>query len=490
MINIRQNKGFALIFSMIFLFLIVFFVAVYTMATANALIIANRTANGIKAYYIAEAGLSDAYERILQFSPLSTNPYISSATAGTDNGQYTLGNGSQGTYTVSIVATHQPISYSITSTGTFNNVQKTLQLNILGAAISKYAYWAQVEGNASWWITGQTVFGPVHSNGSLEIYGNPVFDYGLVEESAAAPTYYSNTNNKNDPAYSNPAQIWQDGLQNNSPQVLLPAKQTLTAIDTAATSSGLVLTGNSTVIFNPNGTLTVTGKVVNPSNCNTVTTYNNTTIAAPTAPANCPYPKDSHGNPINCGVIYVQSSNTLTNVVNGVTHFLCSSPSSDGNVTVQGTVNGEITVAADQNIYVSGNISYNDPPTRFGIAGGDPNSTDLVGLVASQNITINTTAPKSLELDGVLVAIQGSVQAANANIIEGDMDQFGSLINNVLGILGYFDPSTGLLTGGWNQLQSYDFRLLNIAPPGFPSAYTVKNGQQIQVYTKQSLKEL
>ena len=66
MINLRQNKGFALIFSLIFLFLIVSFMAVYILAVANGISQANRIANGKKAYYIADAGLADAYERITQ----------------------------------------------------------------------------------------------------------------------------------------------------------------------------------------------------------------------------------------------------------------------------------------------------------------------------------------------------------------------------------------------------------------------------------------
>ena len=66
MINLRQNKGFALVFSMIFLFLIVSFMAVYILAIANGLSQANRAANLKKAYYIADAGLADAYERITQ----------------------------------------------------------------------------------------------------------------------------------------------------------------------------------------------------------------------------------------------------------------------------------------------------------------------------------------------------------------------------------------------------------------------------------------
>ena len=71
--------------------------------------------------------------------------------------------------------------------------------------------------------------------------------------------------------------------------------------------------------------------------------------------------------------------------------FMCKPPAyalqchpltQPGNVTVQGTVSGQLTVAADQNIYISGNVAYNNDPRT------DPSSTDMLGLVANQNITV------------------------------------------------------------------------------------------------------
>ena len=138
MINLRQNKGFALVFSLIFLVLIVSFMAVYILSVANGISEANRATNGKRAYYIADAGLADAYERITQAGinvVSSTNSYIPSAS--TDNGTYSVGSVT-GRYKVAVVYSNSPRSnYTITSTGTYGNVSKTLQLKIIGAAISK-----------------------------------------------------------------------------------------------------------------------------------------------------------------------------------------------------------------------------------------------------------------------------------------------------------------------------------------------------------------
>lgn len=463
MINIRQNKGFALVFSLIFLLLIVSFMAVYILAVANGFSEASRAANGKKAYYIADAGLVDAYERITQagINTIPTNTtFIPSPT--TDNGVYSVGS-VNGNYTVSVTYSNSPrTNYTIISTGTYGNVSKTLELRIIGAAISKYAYWSQTEINPQWgqlWWVGVPGFvylttGPVQTNGTLNIFGNPIFD-GLVTEAngggGSTPNYYFGQGTSG--LQSNPAVIFPDGITNNAPQVNLPAQQTLGAIQAVASDGqGLVLTGASTVIFNPTGTITVTGTVKNAQGAVTAT-YNNTTM-----------------NPPANGVIYVQSNQGQQ----------------DGNVTVQGTVSGQLTVAADQNINVSGSVAYNNDPRI------DPSSTDMVGLVANQNITvIEASAPTQLELSAVMVALQGSFQVDQWWVYRGNattavMDQFGSLINYVCGVTGEMDMSGNLL-GGWNQLQSYDSRLATLAPPGFPP-YVNNAGNG--VYSKLSIAEL
>src|SRR5262249_7840947 len=159
---------------------------------------------------------------------------------------------------------------------------------------------------------------------------------------------------------------------------------------------------------------TVSGKVKN-SSCATTLTYVNANIPAP---AN--------------GVVYVQSNSAIP---------ACNSTAKDGNATVQGTVKGQLTVAADQNIYISGNVAYNSDPRI------NPASTDLVGLVANQNITvIQASAPTQLELAAVMMALQGSFQVDQYWVNRGNaqtavMDQFGSLINYVCGATGEMDLS-------------------------------------------------
>ena len=477
MTDLRQNRGFALIFAMIFLFMIIAFMGIFIMVVANGIAQANRLANTKKAYYVAEAGLADAYSRITQagVNTIATNSsYIPSP--NTDNGVFAVGS-VNGSYTVSVVYSNSPrTNYTITSSGMYRSATVTLQLKIIGASISKYAYWSQSEinqqlGGALWWVgmPGFTMLttGPVQTNGQLNIFGNPIF-YNAVTESnlplnannslgstptSTTPNYYYGTADNPNGLQSDPSYIFQQGITNDAPAIDLPPQQTLNAIEvTASDGSGLVLTGASQIIFNPSGTITVTGQVKNAQGTVTAN-YNNTTM-----------------NPPANGVIYVQSNAGQT----------------DGNVTVQGTVNGQLTVAADQNIYLSGSVAYNTDPRI------NPASTDMLGLVANQNITvIEADAPTQLEVDAVMVALQGSFQVDQWWVYRGNantavMDQFGSLINFECGATGEMDLSGDLL-GGWNQIQSYDNRLSNIAPPGFPP-YVNNAGDG--VYNKVSITEL
>ena len=357
-------------------------------------------------------------------------------------------------------------TYIITSQGTYGKTSRILQLKIIAASFSRYAYWSQTEINPQlgtlWWISGMLTTGPVQTNGQFNIMGNPVFN-GATAEVSASPNYnYGTGTDPSSTTKSDPAYIFPDGLTNNAPAINLPPPSTLANFQTAASNGGLTLTGTSTVIFNANGTITVTGKVKN-SNCSTTATYSNTTMSIPAA-----------------GVVYVQSSKTIPK---------CNSSTADGNVTVQGTVNGQLTVAADQNVYVSGDVQYNSNPTS------NSSSTDLVGLVAYNNVTvIEASAPAQLAIQAVVVALTGSFNvdqySKNPDPINNGLDgavmsQFGSLVNYASGCTGVVN-SNGQLVDGWNQIQSYDNRLMVLAPPGFPP---LVNSAGQGVYGKLSLKE-
>ena len=134
---------------------------------------------------------------------------------------------------------------------------------MIGASISKWAYWSGTEinpalGGALWWVgmPGMVMLttGPVQTNGQLNIFGNPIF-YSPVTEAnlpllagnvlgstptSSTPNYYYGTADNPDGNGSDPSYIfygWHRRI--NAPQINLPPTGTLNAIQ--AIANGQVL---------------------------------------------------------------------------------------------------------------------------------------------------------------------------------------------------------------------------------------------------------
>ena len=83
-----------------------------------------------------------------------------------------------------------------------------------------------------------------------------------------------------------------------------------------------------------------------------------------------------------------------------------------GNATVSGTVQGKVTIGATNNIFIGGNIKYNDPPfvDRVNQTPIDPSLQDKLGLIAHNNIIIPVAtynANRTLEIDAAMLAVSG-----------------------------------------------------------------------------------
>ena len=60
----KKRKGFALVFSLVVVLLIILVCTAYFSVATNDLVLANRVADSTRAYYIAEAGLADAFMKL------------------------------------------------------------------------------------------------------------------------------------------------------------------------------------------------------------------------------------------------------------------------------------------------------------------------------------------------------------------------------------------------------------------------------------------
>ena len=321
-------------------------------------------------------------------------------------GPQTLG---VGTYTVTVTPFGDNLRYMIDSTGVAGFSQRHVRVIAQAESFSRYALFTNTEhfppgpplfGQAGWYTTGDHLDGPVHTNGQWNLAGRPIFD-GLV-------TSVANSLNNAPGA----APVFNGGLTLGVPSIPLPAAISDTDLANAA---GTTYRGNTQITLLADGTMRVT---------NAVAGLNNAVTAPP-------------GN----GVLYVD----------------------EGNVTLSGTLRGQMTIATNQDIRVTGNLLYardpRDPVTP---------SPDLLGIVAGRDVVVDSTAPNNIQIDATMMALNGSFWAENWNSgLRGTMTVYGGIIEKYEGITGILGKG-GLLVAGYHQIYSYDRRLQNLIPPLFP----------------------
>ena len=423
----RQNgQGFVLILSLLYSFLIIAFLGAFLVILTGGLQQANKATESMRAYYAADAGLANAFMqlRAAPAFPVAFN---------VNNASYSVGpNNLNGSYAVAVTTNNATWpTYTLASRGTFGNTTKTLTLRVKATSYARWNYLSVTEISPTWgtlwWVTGMYAEGPVHTNGQFNIWGSPIYN-GPVSQ--VSPTiHYGNGG----PPTDNPN--FQQGLSLSADPIAFPTVELLTSVQNAAAQAqGISLTGNTTVTLVSDGTMKVT---------NLAKSWNNKSMAIPTN-----------------GALYVNN----------------------GDVTVQGTMKGQLTIATNKNVWINGNIRYNTDPRT------NPTSTDLLGLVASTDVIVTQSAPNNLEIDAYIVSLNGAFQLENFSTggYQGDMVQFGGLMNKYCGPTGVMD-SHGNIIDGYNQLQYYDKRLQNTAPPWFTAAKDSVNGRIL--YYKVDLKE-
>jgi hypothetical protein len=251
--------------------------------------------------------------------------------------------------------------------------------------------------------------GPVHSNSQIHIYGSPVFQ-GIVTSTATSFYYYPGVP-------SNPT--FNKGYELGVTPIDMDKYKNLQKLETLAISGGLRLNTDSRIELNSNGTLT----------------YWLRTGGSWSSPVTLALPAN--------GVLYI-----------------------DGNAMVSGTLNGRITIVAENSMEIPSDITYVDPPTS-------PQCNDVLGLVAGSSIEVTKSSPSgsNLEIDGVLMAFDQSFGVRNFRTIPvmGELTVWGGIIQNYRGPVGTFNPSTGQQASGFSKDYRYDTRLVNNPPPYFPT---------------------
>jgi hypothetical protein len=282
-------------------------------------------------------------------------------------------------------------------------------------SFSMYAWMTDFEGN-SFWTTGDTVWGRIHSNGNLHFDGTPVFMEKVTTSKNFDPKPGVGTNHA----------VYKKGYETGVASVTFPSD--LSDLIAASTSGGKQYAGDIWVTLNGGTAASGDGYAV--------------VRATASGPA----------------IDTVWFSNPSFNgVILGT-----------GRVNVEGTVDGRVTIASQTDVYIQNDIVYEQDP----LAGS---SDDLLGLVADQNVMIadNAANNSNCVVDAAIFARSQSFAAENltGRPYSGNLQVLGSIVQKNRGEVAKYSGST--LSKGFYKRYRFDDRLQDpsFRPPYFPGFY-------------------
>ena len=357
----------------------------------------------------------------------------------------------------------------ILSIAEYEGIIDTVALIYTPIRFSYYAYDSDSEGVNIRWTDKDTVFGPFHTQDYLLCDNHPVFGVTGYPTSTSKKLVYADFYDKY--GYSDPTKYTQSYFDqskaNDKPSFLgsftikddpIPLNG-LQPLRDAAEDNGLKLqpttTVTTTTVWVPPTRQRINGKYVNvPGHYEQVIT----TSVHDTAYVNF------SGDSVKIKMGYDQPETTsLTSDIapNGVIY-------AEGmDVRLQGTVEGQYSVVSDGNIYLDDDVKYkNDPKTN-------PNSTDILGILAQKNILISDDKHgnypvKNIEIDAAMYAEKGGFGAENysSRSIDGSINLYGGITQKIRQAVGTYSGTTQKT--GYMKRYHYDPRLMKIFPPFFP----------------------
>lgn len=315
--------------------------------------------------------------------------------------------------TVQIIDAYKNVR-QITSTGTYHGLTSTVKVTLSPSKFSKFAYYSVSEGGTIWWTGSDTVWGPFHTQDNLRSAYRPVF-FGKAS-SLKSLIYYSSNKNLHKPYFL--------GGYESGVNLPLPTDG-VDAMETAADAGGLKFTGKDTVyMFFVNDSLKY--KYSYGASYTTV------------------YLPDAAGN----GMIFAKNSI----------------------VRLKGTVKGQYTVACNNTtggkgtIYLDDNIVYSKDPRQY------PNSTDMLGICAENNVLItkNTANNSDINIHASVYAEKGGFGADyyDTRPISGNINLLGGIIQQTRKAVGTFSGTS--INHGFAKRYKYDDRFMLASPPFFP----------------------
>lgn len=304
----------------------------------------------------------------------------------------------------------------IESTGWTNkepNLKKTITAVLGQRTFTRYTYFSVNDPSDIRWTSSDKVFGPYHTNGNLVIGGNPIF-YGRVTYSGQIHFYNGVwKGGLADPNFNGPYPVngsypkFKQGISWATPLEVPPSNSEL---KTRAQNGGYYYNGRTSIRLNADGTVAIRNPNVNGGN-----------------PQTLPLPAN--------GVIYVDGATG-----NASQKFNTNL----GNAFVSGTLKGKLTIAAANEIYITG---YDPTDYTFSSARNKPTGG---GSGGNGGVIYASTSFAPVYENGELTGYEAF----------GD-DMLGLIANNNVWILckGWFDnpnPNIWWSSWPWNWGWNYD----------------------------------
>jgi len=278
--------------------------------------------------------------------------------------------------------------------------------------ISRYFWFTQSEGSV-YWISGDTVWGPLHTNGVLRTAGEPVFYGKVTAYQGISPNPYS---------WQNHAHYhggWEVGIK-----IDIPTDMTH-LYNAAAVGNG--------------------GAAIN---------------------TKCFYDQDASFEFIADGTVIRQVGTDPPDTVTVSSIAPTGVIYSYADVRVKGTLNGQVTIYSQDDIWIDDDLIYGENPLE------NTSSDDYLGLVARDYVyvTDNAANQSNCIIHGSIMAINNKFQAQNYDTRSpsGTLTVLGSIIQKYRGAMGTFNSYTKQILTGFQKNYRFDNRLRSNSAPYFP----------------------
>ncbi len=441
---VRGEDGFSVGVVLIFVFvMMVSVLALFTIGSQDASLVMAKVRRS-QALFLAESGVlaGQGYLQAQDYPPETTEIIYP---VGDDPVQ--LGAGS---FEVHIEPDPTHGLYTIIGTGYADGRAREVEVVVSPDYFSNYLYFTDREhepgsGSVVWFCSADLVDGPLFTNDQVSIMGDPTFmgavfsAYGGPDDHVAShhPTfYYYNGDPHNhiesaagsNAPYDNPD--FMDGYVLGDTEVDFPTHSLAFDIKDVAQDGGISISGNYEIELSR----------INPATGERM--YGYVSYRKPG--------KSWHDVEIDSfnGVFYVNGSIS----------------------SVEGVLDGELTLATNGSITITDDITYLDSDANGPLPGCD----DLLGLVAGTDINVEWNAANSDDcvIHAAMMALDNCFRAENWNVGDprGTLTVWGSIIQSYRGSVGtgYLDDDGNLVVvTGYAKNYHHDIRLLENLPPSF-----------------------